>query len=147
MITQGIKRWLKNLFAWWPWVRTSATQYVQAPSTITQGSPQETLFLPTAEGLSPQPAQPGTTSVAVEPLEQEPSPESRQLRSEEASFPTNTSSTQPKADENTSILGEKQKTKAEATYTNHDIPSPTTEQRLEFLRYLVERGIVNEGDK
>jgi hypothetical protein len=145
MITQGIKRWLKNLFAWWHWGRMSAANYVQATSTTVQGTQQETLFFPTAEGLSAQPTQPSTTSVAIERLEEEPTPESGRLIAEEPS-PTKTSFIQPSIDESINILEEKPKTKQEAVHTTQELLTPTTEQRLEFLRYLVERGIVNEGD-
>ena len=146
MITQGIKHWLKNLFAWWPWGRMSANNYVQATNTTVQGTPQETLFFPTAEGLSAQPTQPSTTSVAIEPLEEEPTPESGRPVSEEPSFPTKTSFIKPSVDESINILEEKLNTKQEPIHTTQELPTPTTEQRLEFLRYLVERGIVNEGD-
>lgn len=148
MIAQGIKRWLKSLFAWWPWERSSATDYAQVSGTVVQSTAQETLLFTTAEGPYIQPPQTGITSVAVEPLEEEPGSESRQFSSEAPSFSSKTPLIKPIVDESSnspSILEEKPIAKQEAIHNTQDTPTPTTEQRLEFLRYLVERGIVNEG--
>lgn len=37
--------------------------------------------------------------------------------------------------------------RAETLATTQETPAPTYEQRLEFVRYLVKRGLVNEGFK
>jgi len=148
MITQGIKRWLKSLFAWWPWGQSAEADYAQASGTRMQSTTQETLFLPTADGPHAQPAQPGITSVAVEPLEGEPQTESGRPLSEERSSSPMTPSIKPIVDENNTpfpILEEKKNAIQEVHANTQELPAPTPQQRLEFLRYLVERGIVNEG--
>ncbi len=148
MITQGIKRWLKSLFAWWPWGQSAEADYAQASGTRMQSTTQETLFLTTADGPYTQPAQPSITSVAVEPLEEEPQIERGRPLSEERSSSPITPSTKPIVDENntpSSILEEKTEAIQEIHANTQELPAPTPQQRLEFLRYLVERGIVNEG--
>ncbi len=147
MITQGIKRWLKSLFAWWPWGQSAEVDYAQASDTRMQSTTQETLFF-TADGPHAQPAQPGITSVAVEPLEGEPQIESGRPPSEERSSSPMTPSTKPIVDENNTsspILEEKPNAIQEIHANTQELLAPTPQQRLEFLRYLVERGIVNEG--
>ncbi len=147
MITQGIKRWLQSLFAWWPWGHSLEADYAQTAGTLNKGTTQETLFLTTVDGPYAQPTQPGTTSVAVEPIEEDTVTESGRPVSEDPSF----SSMKPipiVEDGGTipvPILEEKKKTVRENNIDAQEMPKPTPQQRLEFLRYLVERGIVNEG--
>ena len=146
MITQGIKRWLQSLFAWWPWKSVSQDAYAQTAGTLNKGTAQETLFFTTVDGPYAQPAQPGITSVAVEPTEEDVVTESGRPTVEERSFST----LKPIAEDSGSIpapiIEEKKKTSAQETDATPPVmPDPTPQQRLEFLRYLVERGIVNEG--
>ena len=145
MITQGIKRWLQNLFAWWPWKSVPEDDYAQTPGTLNKGTSQETLLFTTVDGPYAQPAQPGITSVAVEPIEEDVVSESGRPTAEERSFPTVKSSTEDSGSIPAPIIEEKRKNVHEPEITPQDIPDPTPQQRLEFLRYLVERGIVNEG--
>ncbi|GAC1435479.1 MAG: hypothetical protein NVS4B1_28900 [Ktedonobacteraceae bacterium] len=147
MITQGIKRWLQSFFAWWPWKHVSEDDYAQTPGSLKKGNAQETLFFTTVDGPYAQPAQPGITSVAVEPLpiEEDAVPESGWATAEERSFPL----LKPIAEDSGSIpapiVEEKIHLVHEHSAAVQDRPDPTPQQRLEFLRYLVERGIVNEG--
>ncbi len=145
MITQGIKRWLQNLFAWWPWKSVSEDDYAQTPETPNKGTSQETLFFTTVDGPYAQPAQPGITSVAVEPIEEDVVPESGRPMAEERSFPMLKPTTEDSGSLPAPIIEEKRKAVHEPDAGIEDIPAPTPQQRLEFLRYLVERGLVNEG--
>ncbi|GAC1402579.1 MAG: hypothetical protein NVS4B12_15960 [Ktedonobacteraceae bacterium] len=143
MITQGIKRWLQSLFAWWPWRNSSGDDYAQTPGTLNKGATQETLFFTTVDGPYEQPAQPGITSVAVEPIEEDVILESGRPLSEERSFSALKPVVEDSGTSPASILEESIKPVQERNV--QDIPAPTPQQRLEFLRYLVECGIVNEG--
>ena len=143
MITQGIKRWLRNLFAWWPWKAVPEDTYAQTPETLNKGISQETLFFTTVDGPYAQPAQPGITSVAVEPVEEDVVPESARPTAEERSIPMSISSAEDSLP--APIIEEKPQVVPVLDATQQDTPEPTHQQRLEFLRYLVERGIVNEG--
>ena len=145
MIMQGIKRWLHNLFAWWPWKTSSETDYAQTVSTPNKSNTQEALFFTAVDGSYAQPAQSGVTSVAVEPLEESVLPEGVRPVSDERS-PAQASVGES---ENIPFLEEKGKVGREGDGVVQSIIAPavpTPEQRLEFLRYLVERGIVNEGN-
>ena len=145
MITQGIKRWLQSLFAWWPWKSVSEDDYAQTPGTLNKGTSQETLFFTTVDGPYAQPAQPGITSVAVEPIEEDVIPESGRPTAEERSFSMLKPTTEDSGSLPAPIIEEKRKTVHEPGAAIEDTPVPTPQQRLEFLRYLVERGLVNEG--
>ena len=145
MITQGIKRWLQSLFAWWPWKSVSEDDYAQTPGTLNKGTSQETLFFTTVDGPYAQPAQPGITSVAVEPIEEDVVPESGRPMAEERSFPILKPTIEDSGSLPAPIIEEKKKAVQEPSVTPQAMPDPTPQQRLEFLRYLVERGIVNEG--
>ncbi len=143
MITQGIKRWLQSLFAWWPWKSVPEDDYAQTPGTPNKGTSQETLFFTTVDGPYAQPAQPGITSVAVEPIEEDVATESGRPTVDERSL------LKPSIEDSGSlpapIIEEKRKTVHEPDAAVEDTQAPTPQQRLEFLRYLVERGLVNEG--
>ena len=140
MITQTIKRWLDKLFAWLPWRRSSATGYAQAVSNMNPGVIQESMIRNTVDGPLPQT---GITSVAVERGRDEDIPESSRPTTEERPEYV-VSSHPPLAEDPLNLLN------SPAKETNRSAaevfpPSPTPEQKLAFLQYLVKRGIVNEG--
>jgi hypothetical protein len=126
MITQALKRWLQKLFAWWPWKSTPATGYSQAVRN--SGTTQETVWRTTMEGPLPQA---GMMSVAVEQDEAVPE-QGWMLASTEDHTERPVQPVSPTA-EHSGSPGEL------------SAPSPTFEQQLEFLHYLVKRGLVNEG--
>jgi hypothetical protein len=140
MITQKIKRWLGKLFAWWPWGQSSESSYAQAISNMNPGATQESMVRNTVDGPLPQT---GNTSVAVEQGKDEDIPESSRPTTEERPEYV-ISSHLPQAEERLnparSLSNEKKQNVEEASP-----PSPTPEQKLAFLQYLVERGILNEG--
>jgi hypothetical protein len=140
MITQSIKQWLSRLFAWLPWRRSLEADYTQAVSNLNPGVTQEPMVRSTVDGPLPQT---GTTSVAVEQGRDEEIPESSRPTTEER--PEQVVSSHPPLAEDSAgprLLTEalKESNKVEAPP-----PSPTAEQKLAFLQYLVKRGIVNEG--
>lgn len=140
MITQAIKRWLDRLFAWWPWRQSPETSYAQAVSNKNPGVTQESMVRNTVDGPLPQT---GSTSVAVEQGSDEDIPESSRPTTEERPE-YGLSSHLSLAEETLNPLhppaNEKNQSKAKVSP-----PSPTPEQKLAFLQYLVKRGIVNEG--
>jgi hypothetical protein len=125
MITQKIKRWLGKLFAWWPWGHSPETSYVQAISNMNPGVTQESMLRNSVDGPVPQT---GNTSVAIEHGSGEDISEpSRPTSEERLNLPL------PLANKQNQTLEEAPP------------PSPTPEQKLAFLQYLVKRGILNEG--
>jgi len=124
MITQALKRWLQKLFAWWPWKSAPATGYSQAVRNT--GAAQETVWRTTMEGPLPQA---GMMSVAVEQDEAVPEQGWLLASAEERSAQPVSSTAEH----------------SESTTGDLSAPSPTFEQQLAFLHYLVKRGLVNEG--
>jgi hypothetical protein len=137
MITQGIKRWLYKLFAWWPWQRTPESNYTQAVSNLNMGMTQEAMVR-TVDGPVPQT---GITSVVVEHVREGESPELAPSTQEERPE-------QPKQ-ENPSLSTNEQKPQTEDHRTSEqqseEKDAPTPEQKLTFLKYLVGKGQINEG--
>ncbi len=137
MITQTIKNWLHKLFAWWPWKQPAQVEYTNVTSTLNKGTTQESLSLPTIDGAA---AQTGISPYlpAIEEL-----PE----RTAQSQFPASSSldatSVPPPLTPPVEITREPALDRDEAS--SFVPPAPTPQQRLEFLQYLVKRGIVNEG--
>src|ERR1700730_2636462 len=52
MITQAIKRWLRNVFAWWPWKHASPEVYRQASGPLGMNTSQEGISRSTVEGTT-----------------------------------------------------------------------------------------------
>lgn len=134
MITQSIKHWLRKMFVWWPWRQTPPMEYNHVSGPLNEATP-EGVSLSTIEGTAPQTSvTPRLSTIGERPdcLVQTPSPAANDL----AETPVPPSLTPP-----VDTPGEPNKEDISPA-----VPStPTPQQRLEFLRYLVERGIVNEG--
>ena len=143
MITQSIKQWLNKLFAWWPWRGSLETSYTQAVSNLNTGVTQESMLRTTVDGPLPQT---GTTSVAVEQGRDEEIPESSRPTTEERPEKV-VSSHSPLAEEKPGTILRPPPVEATKETGKAEVPppSPTPEQKLAFLHYLVKRGIVNEG--
>jgi len=126
MITQTIKGWLRKVFAWWPWKQSPSFPYQHVAGAVSRGSaPETSLWIP-QEGTVPQA---GAT----------PRRFSRETRADRLGHtetpdlsPLSAPASFPPAD-------------AESGAIQEVSLSPASRQRLEFLRYLVQRGIVNEG--
>src|SRR5579859_4458205 len=128
MITQAIKDWLHKMFAWWPWKQSTPLEYQHVASAVTSGTAPETSFWISREGTVPQA---GAT----------PRRFTLESRAELLAQPLSEMSDAPPL----SPLPGALKPGMEATgETEKQSPySPTPQQRLEFLHYLVQRGIVN----
>jgi hypothetical protein len=158
MFTQAIKRWLNTLFGWWPWKKTSEHAYAHAESPLNKGINQEPASRPSIDGVASQGGTDpnklasrivgqGETSCSTieewpERVIQTPPPPPL----EKTELPTTAVppvETPPAAIDTThSVQGEAEHP---STPPSTPIPAPTPEQKLEFLKYLVKRGIVNEG--
>ena len=140
MITQSIKQWLNKLFAWWPWKRSPETSYTQAVSNLNTSVTQDSMLRTTVDGPLPQT---GNTSVAVEQGRGEEIPESSRPTTEER--PEQVVSSHPSPAEDTFSPRHPPEALKESSKVEAPPPTPTPEQKLAFLQYLVKRGIVNEG--
>ncbi len=135
-LTQAIKNWLHKMFAWWPWKQSTQIEYSPYANSINKGTTQEALSKSMTDDIVPQtgivprlstikewPERVVQTDItAKNELTETPS-----LASSEDGEPMKKSATP--ADETPAGVQ----------------PSPSTQQRLEFLQYLIKRGIVNEG--
>lgn len=143
MITQAIKRWFQKMFAWWPGNRSKAATYVDTTAIRYYESTQETISHATLDGTTNQAnsstyqAQTDewpTEQYVLPPLINEPPEVFR------PALPT------PPVDKGRDLYKERQNSAPE----QNSIPSPPQQtsnqrQQLEFLYYLVKKGIVNEG--
>ena len=135
MITQAIKRWLSQMFAWWPWRSSAKTEYAPITDPLNEGAIQATTPWLATDGI-------GVAS----------QPEIAPRRPTIEEWPERIVQPYPPVleERNESSLPPPPAEKArEATPDGReDLPStisPTPERHLEFLRFLVKRGIVNEG--
>jgi hypothetical protein len=127
MITQAIKGWFKKAFAWWPWKQSLPIEYPHVASAVSRGAAPETpLRASQEEGVPQAGATPRrfTLENRIERL--------AQPRAETPEMP-------PLSPSTFSHTG------AETAKGASEEVSPSPQQRLEFLRYLVRRGLVNEG--
>jgi hypothetical protein len=131
MITQTLKSWLHKLFAWWPWKSAPATGYSKALPNGNMSTAQETVWRTTIEGPLPQA---GMMSVAVEQDEATLKPEWPLAHDHPERL------VQP-----SSPMAAEQIDSTHLSTEEVDSPSPTFEQQLAFLQYLMKRGLINEG--
>jgi len=137
-LTQAIKNWLHKMFAWWPWKQSTQNEYSQYANSINQGTNQETLSRSRSDGIAPQ------TGIVPRLSTIEEWPE-RVVQSDLTVI--NELTETPSISSTPSVDGEiirKSATPADGTPASVQT-SPSPQQRLEFLQYLIKRGIVNEG--
>jgi hypothetical protein len=138
MITQAIKRWLHQMFAWWPWRPVAKTAHALTPDSLDSGPAQETVAGSAIDGVgvAPQPEVAPRRPTIEEWPERivQPYPPTLEERSE-ISF---TSPPMPLIE----MPGETASNSRDGSPSG---ASATAEQKLAFLRYLVKRGILNEG--
>ncbi len=131
MITQAIKRWLRNMFAWWPWKSTPQEAYRQASGPLGINTAPEGISRSAVEGSTAQ----SSITPRLSTIEERPG----------HTISAQKSATDDKAE---IPLSPSLQSLAENTAEPDNVsPAPTSQQRLEFLRYLVQRGIVNEGQE
>jgi hypothetical protein len=156
MITQAIKRWLDKMFAWWPWKTAPETDFVPVTTPIHRGVTQNfrdtnnAIPWSTSEGVAPQSsATPlifgqGETTRSTIGEWPERVVQSSPFANEKTEPPSPLLPANPPAEQK--IDSSNSGTSIEAPAIFSDIPpTPTPEQQLEFLAYLVRRGLVNEG--
>lgn len=142
MISQAIKGWLQRLFAWWPWKSTPAANYAYPVSSINKNiAPEATMYTTTVDGTI---SQPGSSSVAVEHTDEEFFTELAWTSHDERPEPTMPPLT-PVVEAQGDIPIKEQNKPTARNVSFPSTPTPTAVQKLEFLRYLVQRGLVNEG--
>jgi hypothetical protein len=118
-VAQSMKNWLRKLFAWWPRKRSARAEHLSYANTHSHHSPHEISAWSNRDGsVSAYYPYDGRMS----PIENMPPARPFDL----AALPT------PIMPRNEAL-------------PDGGIPTPSTRQRLEFLRYLVQQGIVNEG--
>lgn len=141
MISQAIKGWLQRVFAWWPWKNTPATHYTHPVSSINKSIAPEATMYTTIDGTI---SQPGNSSIAVEHTDEEIFTEPSWTKPNERPEPAMPPPT-PLAEAQGDIPSTEQNKPAPKNISSPSTPQPTAAQKLEFLRYLVQRGLVNEG--
>ena len=137
-LTQAIKNWLHKLFVWWPWKKSTQTECSPYADSINKGTNQETLSKSMTDGIAPQ------TGIVSRLSTIEEWPE-RVVQSDLTVI--NELTETPSISSTPSVDGEiirKSATPADGTPASVQT-SPSPQQRLEFLQYLIKRGIVNEG--
>jgi hypothetical protein len=140
MTTQAIKRWLGRLFAWWPWRKLPVTGYAQTTSSGTKGTTQEPIWRTPVEGASPQP---GIASVAVDHGNDDSLQKGSRSVLEDPQETTKAAHQSSPAENIKSTHGTSQE--SNSAQRDATAPAPTLEQRLTFMRYLAQRGLINEG--
>ena len=136
MITQTIKRWFRTMFAWWPWKSTPPAAYRQASGPLGMNTSQEGISRSAVEGTTVQTSITPRLST-IEERPQHPISAQKSVTNDiaETSLPPSLRSPADNATEPGNIS------------VSPAVSAPTPQQRLEFLRYLVQRGIVNEGSE
>ena len=135
-LTQAIKNWLHKMFAWWPWKQSTQIEYSPFANSINKGTTQETLSKSMTDGIVPQTGIVPRLST-IQELPERVVQTDITAKNEFTETPSLGS------------LGDGEPMKkpampADETPAGMQTP-PSTQQRLEFLQYLIKRGIVNEG--
>ncbi|GCE18993.1 hypothetical protein [Dictyobacter kobayashii] len=152
MITQTLKRWLNQLFAWWPWKGATTTNQVQPTSRVSWSPAPEATWYANAHEIESATPQVGNASIALEQDMDATHQDTRPAEHDQTADPP--SQTQSTTISNNvflnrpPILSTKKPVDTvtlSAQKNNHD--STDAESHLLFLHYLVQQGIFNEGFK
>jgi hypothetical protein len=155
MITQAIKRWFTKLFEWWPWGKSQEHEYASVRSPYDKGMTQGSAARSSIDVVTPHPGVApritgqGETSCStlddwqdrmIQPPPMIHSGENIDpLQHPFSSLPA-TPAPLPASNIPTENLANKSNESMDTPP-----PTPTTEQHLEFLQYLVQHGLLNEG--
>jgi len=123
-LTQAITNLLHKMFAWWPWKKSTQIEYAPYSSSINIGTNQETLSKSINDGIASQTGITPRLSTIQEWPERVVQTDVTAKNELPETLPLGSS-------------GDETPTGVQT--------SPSTQQRLEFLQYLIKRGIVNEG--
>jgi hypothetical protein len=155
MITQVLKRWLQKIAGWFSGKEPAEAEYAQVLSPLNKGMTQETASRASSEAIMPQPGiahqamGQGETSCSTinewpERVMQSTPPPSEKAEPLSPSTPATPIHNMTPPTETTSVTT-KENPVSKSKPIFPDAPPPTPEQQLEFMHYLVKRGIVNEG--
>ena len=133
MITQRFRHWLSRVFAWWPWRQSSPVDYRHDSGALSAVTPSEGVSLST-QGATTQQG-PASATPYFSTLEERPA------------FTTRTPSPASNDPATPQLPPSNPTTDISLAANSQANPAPTPQQRLEFLRYLVRQGIVNEGEE
>jgi hypothetical protein len=137
MIAQQIKNWLRRVFSWWPArQQTSPVGYRHDSGMLSAVTPSDGATLSALEGTSPQLGSTSTSGTA----------NTTPYFSTTEERPTSTLLTPSPANDGTTTPHSLAPPADNSTTPGQTAPAPTAQQRLEFLRYLVRQGIINEGN-
>jgi hypothetical protein len=137
-LTQAITNWLHKMFAWWPWKKSTQIEYAPYSSSINTGSAQETLSKSINDGIVSQTGIAPRLSTIQEWPERVVQTDVTAKNELPETLPPGSSGDEEPIKKSTMPVDE--------TPTGVQT-SPSTQQRLEFLQYLIKRGIVNEGSE
>jgi hypothetical protein len=137
-LTQTIKNWLHKMFAWWPWKQSTQFEYSNAANPLNKGIIQDTLSRSTIDGIAPQ----AGIAPRLSTIEEWPERVVQSDSTTENSFAETPSVSPAPSGDGEAI--EISRSRADGIFAEAQT-SPSPQQRLEFLRYLIKRGIVNEG--
>ena len=135
-LTLTIKNWLHKMFAWWPWKQSTQIEYSPFANSINKGTTQETLSKSMTDSIAPQTGIVPRLSTIKEWPER--------VVQTDITAKNELTETSSLASSGDGEPMKKSATPADETPAGVQT-SPSTQQRLEFLQYLIKRGIVNEG--
>jgi len=135
-LTHAIKNWLHKMFAWWPWKQSTQIEYSPFANSINKGTTQETLSTSMTDSIAPQTGIVPRLSTIKEWPER--------VVQTDITAKNELTETSSLASSGDGEPMKKSATPADETPAGVQT-SPSTQQRLEFLQYLIKRGIVNEG--
>ena len=135
-LTQAITNWFHKMFAWWPWRQSTQIEYAPHSSSLNKGATQESMSKSLLEGATPQ------TGIAPRLSTIQELPE-RVVQTDVSAKNEIPETSLPGSSEDGASM--KKPATPEDDTPAYTQASPSTRQRLEFLQYLVKRGIVNEG--
>jgi hypothetical protein len=135
-LTHAISNLFRKMFAWWPWRQSTQIEYAPHSTSLSIGATQESMSKSVHEGVTPQ------TGIAPRLSTVQGFPE----RVVQTDVPAKDEFPEiPLSDSLANGESMKKPAKPEDDIPAYMQASPSTQQRLEFLQYLVKRGIVNEG--
>jgi hypothetical protein len=137
-LTHAIKNWLHKMFAWWPWKQSTQIEHSPYANSLNKGITQETLSKSLTDGIVPQTGNvPRLSTIQEWPERVVQTDVTAKNELPEIASPGSSGDGEPM---------KKSAMFADETPAGMQT-SPSTQQRLEFLQYLIKRGIVNEGSE
>jgi hypothetical protein len=137
-LTQAITNWLHKTFAWWPRKQSTQIEYSPSVNSLNKGTTQETLSKSMTDGIVPQTGIVPRLSTIHEWPER--------VVQTDVTAKNDLPETPSLGSLEDGELMQKPAMPVDETPAGMQT-SPSTQQRLEFLRYLIKRGIVNEGEE